>query len=866
MKNAWDEIRSAIDAGAGAAVADLITALDEEQRRAVARELPGHLAAVRAEWQRRQADWEAGQHARWAELDREAERLGVHMQAVPGAAAALAWTVPSPWTAPLRLAGAGTLPGAAAAVSWLGKRDFEPDWEHDPIDETSLIAQAVAARPVAWQQDVAVRLALRLRATRPEADRQVRLVLTLLRASGAEPPEHDPLTLAWVVAAAPSDLAGDPLLDSMVPRLFESEGVGRLLRGSTEWPAALGALAVAGRVKRETLLDGCRTRFLRGGQAADQRFFVRLHDLLGPSQEEAAPHLRDYLAMLPAAPANVAELALKQVRRAGPVEPGPAGEAAEGLIFRTEGKLVQAGLAWLDRLLKDSGGDLDAYAPALAAALLCESAGARERAVQLAVKHAGRFTPLGAELLREAVETLPAHQGAALASIFGGEVAAEPEAEPFVRVPLPAVPEPAPFPPLVREPEELARFWPSYDNWRRSELWLDGFVRMAALDRDRLAAALAPATTQRPRTAGAHWALNLATALVGPDSHPPYAMTSGGAGELMPSARQAEVYDALEAGLLPPYLLSTPTRATGLIDADALVERVAGYEQAGVTALPQDLRQASLRAGGAVGAETAERAARLTSPAGRQVARWLIDRPTAPEVTLIWTSHENDPRIDFRVGSGPEYRELIGELLAPRLREEPCEPALAVFAGHRELAAARWVYALESTWPLGTPTLAHLELLVCADGPAGPATALLLAHFLQAGPHGGAVPSLLRLAATGALPGVEVGTQLAALLKRRAKAPVEAVEALRAAAEQGAHREVWQVLTGLLTAYLPGPGERATTVHTRLVSFAADAAGWAGARGEVPVIAALAARTTSSELVRQARRLHTYLTTPYVEE
>ncbi|MBB5779263.1 hypothetical protein [Nonomuraea jabiensis] len=67
-------------------------------------------------------------------------------------------------------------------------------------------------------------------------------------------------------------------------------------------------------------------------------------------------------------------------------------------------------------------------------------------------------------------------------------------------------------------------------------------------------------------------------------------------------------------------------------------------------------------------------------------------------------------------------------------------------------------------------------------------------------------------------------------------------------------------MTGLLPVYLPGPGERATTAHTRMVGLAADVAEWADARGELAAVAEPAGRPRDSELVRQARRLHTRLT------
>ncbi len=887
MMNAWDEVRAAIDAEDGDAVATLVAGFDTEQRRQVARELPGFLPIARQAGQDRDRERDQERQARWAELHDRAERMGRSVYSLDEAQNVLGTVrVRGRWIEPMRVAGAGVISGAAAAATWLNRRDFERDWEPPEADDVALVVRAVATRPAAWQQEFAVRLSLRLRDTRPLADRRVRLALELLRRTGAEPPKHDPLTLAWIAATSTEDLAGDPLLDAMVPRLFEAEGVGRLLRDDRAWPAALVTLAGEGRIGREALLGGCRTRFLCGGQAADQRFFVRLHDMLEPAAEEVAPHADDYLALLPSAPANVGELALRQVRRLGPMPPARAGEAVEGLLFRAEGKLVRAGLAWLDRLMKDPAGDLDAYAPALAAAMLCASGEARERAVKLAVRHAARFGPLGAETIRDAVALLPARQGAELAAVFGGAAAAGPEAVRFVPSQLGSVPEPPRMPPPVRDPGTLARLRLSEFDWLSSELWLDGFVRLAdhrraGQERARLVTALAPLAAGcgddryrwRPWWHTADWAAAMARELAEPGAERSAgvggratvaervpAMAHGPAEKIMPLARYAEVYQAQVEGRLPPYLLSTPTRLNGLLDPDVLVERLEGYERDGVEALPLDLRQALLRLGRTVTEEVASRAAGLTGTAGRKVARWLTDRPAEPRVVLRWTTHQGDTRITSEFVSGAEYQEVLGDLLIPRFHDESCERLLAVLAGHRDLAAARAAWTLRSYWPLNKPSLQDLDLLVTADGPAGPGLALLLAHHLMEGPDGGAVPPLLRLAATGALPGEELGRQLADLLRRSESGPADAVAALRTAAEQGAHREVWQVMRGLLPACLPGPGERATTAHTRLMTFAAEVASWADARGELAVVAEFAGRTRGSELVRQARFLHERLT------
>ncbi|GAA3098717.1 DUF6493 family protein [Streptosporangium carneum] len=895
MSAAWEAVREAVDAGDAAAVATLVAGFDDGERREVARELPGHLPLARRLGEEkdrlREAERERVRQERLAEQRREAARRGWSEDSVWDNWHYDTWEeqVEERWIEPMRVAGAGTITGAAAVVSWLNRRDLRRWWEPVEVDDVPLILQAVAARPAKWQGDLAVRLALRLRGLRPTVDRPTRLALELLRRTGVEPPAHDPLTVAWIAAvSSPGSLGEDPLLEVMLPRLFEAEGVGRALRDDREWPSALSALARKGRIGREALLDGCLSRFLRGGPAPDMRFFVRLHEALDPTAEEVDTRRRDYLRLLPAAPANVADLALKQVRRLDSVDAEEAGEAVEGLLFRAESRLVLAGLAWLDRLARDQREDLDGYAPALAVALVSESADARARAVRLVVKHAGRFTPPGAEVIVDVVPLLPAVPGSRLAAAFGGEpVAAEPEPqpEPFVPLPLPPAPTPNLMPPPVLTVHELLRSRMSKSQWRSVEDWLDGFVRLVAQERDALTAALAPIAAQfRDEHYWSapwdlrEWVVAMARELadpgaesraVAPDPYGPRRTVQERVPEpgrrehsrRLPLLRFAEVYQALMDGRLPPYLLATPTHENGRLDAEKLVERLEGYERAGVEALPVDLEQALLRLPRAVPAEVAERAAGLTGEAGRTAARWMTTARPEPRITLRREVDDQEVRLVPEAVGGPTGVTLLDDILAAPRTEEGCDALLGVLPAHREVVAANTVQMLlVHMTSYRKPSPEDLATLACAEGPGGEGVALILAYHLRRGATSGVVTPFLKLAASGGLPGRETGRQLAALLRHHGDSPAEALAVLRTAARRGAHREVWQVMAGLLPAYLPESGERATTAHTRLVEFAADVAEWAQARGELPEIARLAERRRASDLVRHARRLHGLLT------
>ena len=276
----------------------------------------------------------------------------------------------------LLLTGVGVITGPAAAVTWMTGRDVNRRWAGDP--NVAQVCRVAATRPREWRRDVAVRLAQRVR--RP-ADRIAPLAVALLRESGAVPPDHDPLVAAWL--AAPS-MADDPLTPVLLPRVFDADGAGRALRDERLEPRPTRWLAAAAReLPREQVLDGCVSRFLRGGEAQDLRFFVRLHLLLDPTPAESAPRLRDYLRLLPSAPGTVAELAAGQVRGAMPLDHADLVEAVDALTFREEAKLAATGLRWLDQAIRATPEAAADFVTALTTAYAHKSFDVRNRAAEL---------------------------------------------------------------------------------------------------------------------------------------------------------------------------------------------------------------------------------------------------------------------------------------------------------------------------------------------------------------------------------------------------------------------------------------------------------------------------------------------------
>lgn len=800
----------------------------------------------------------------------------------------------------LQVVGAAVLGGAAAVASWLYRRDFAPRWAGS--DDVDLILAVLADRPAAWRADLARRLVLRMRAA---DDRGMRLALELLRETGIEPPRHDPLVAGWVRRPAPPDLGDDPLLDHLLPRLFEAEGVGRELQWETQpdggWLGALLELVEAGRVKREMLLDGCIRRFLLGGTATNLRFFVHLHEALDPSPAEVAAHARDYLSLLPASPGTVAELAMKRLRAWDGLTAEDLAEAWESLLFRPERKLVRAGLSWLDHSVRRTPALADVIAAPLARAFAADSVELQEKAVELAVAHVGEMSEEGRALIREAIELLPAQLGHRAAAAFGGGTVAEAEAV-FVPPPLPAAPARAhDFEAPIESVGELAGLmtedWMRI--WQEWERLLAGVVTFVGRDRASVVAALRPHLLswcdpellawqyrQESWETASRWLMGVAHSVAGT------APVQGAWRRLMPKAglpaphllllhRAAEVLRAVEEDALPPLLLATPTHSTGHVAAAELVRRMEVIEAAGAKPLAADFQQALLRLPPTPDPEAAERAARLTSAAGRILAGWIY-----PEVTveLEWTcgnkggdhdwhdrSHDHDVRLVPKATATSTGLPLVDLVLGVPPSSVPpywgegrdYEWWPSMLPSHREVAAAYLMPHLLWHWWNATSVVRDL---VRAEGPPGAMFSVALARLLGDPQMPESVDILLEAAARDELPTAEIGRQVGLLLASGEVRMIDMVTALDAAARRGAHAQVWKITAAALPFLLPAPGRRPHSGLAKFVALTRAAAEWCGARGEIPEIRDMAARKGNSGLLREIRQLHDRLTGDTGEE
>ncbi|MFB9631926.1 DUF7824 domain-containing protein [Nonomuraea helvata] len=852
----WSGTRKLIEARQADRLAEELKALDDEGRKEIAARLPALLKELRGRFDQ----WDDGL------VD---------------------------YAPVLRVAGAATFGGAAAVASWLYRRDFAPRWA-GPDNDVDLVLAVLSGRPAAWRADLAERLVLRMRTA---DDRGMDLALALLRETGIEPPPHDPLVAGWL-SRPPSGLGDDPLLDHLLPRLFEAEGAGRVLQWEREphagWLGALLRLAREGRVRRQALIEGCLRRFVRGGSAIDLRFFVRLHEALEVSPAEAAPHARDYLCLLPSSPGPVAEVAMKCLRACDDLAADDLAEAWDALLFRPERKFVRAGLSWLDRSVRHRPALAGAVAAPLARAFAADSTELQEKAVELALAHAGGMSEEGRATVREAIELLPPHLGRRAVKVFSGGTVAEAGLV-FVPPPLPAAPERVhDLAPPIESAEEIARLMGQWArSWDESERLLAGFVALVSRERKGAAAALRPSLPDRDRFSweyrqdswdqADHWLQGAVRSLTGT------APTQQAWRRLMPRGglaaphrlllhRTAEILRAVEEGTLPPLLLATPTHSTGHVAAAELVRRLEVIEAAGTKPLAADFQQALLRLPRIWDPEAAERAGRLTSAAGRILAEWTCPAAAAE---LAWTCTSWDCTHKGGEHDWHAHGNSHGVRLVPTATAVPTGLPLvdlmlsspsygsdaanlewwpSMLPSHREVAAAHLMpYVLRRYYgetPVGPE---QARALARAEGPAGAAFAVVLARVLGDPKMPESVDVLLEVAARDELPAAEIGRQAGLLAVSGEARLIDLVAALDAAARRGAHAHVWRIAAAALPELLPPPGGRPRHGLAGFVTLAITAAEWCGARGEIPEVRDMAARKGNSGLLREVRRLHDLL-------
>ncbi|MFJ1970296.1 DUF6493 family protein [Streptomyces sp. NPDC087903] len=819
----------------------------------------------------------------------------------------------------LHAAGAACQTGAAAVASWLAAADMR--WSQA---SPGLLIHLLGDRETDWLVDVTHRLA-----QRPESARvPYELLAGLVRLSGGPVPTTQAYVHGWVEHIGGGwelgntvldRLRKDPHLAPLVAAAFETEDIGGRWawtygEGPDSWAEALARLTDEGALDRGATVDACVARLLRGGSAADQRSFLGVLKSLALTRDEERERIADWLALASDGMSVVAAHAqsvLGALALDGDLAPSRLTEMSGAVLFRTEKKLVRAQLVLLGKALARDPSAAAELLPAAAQAFGHEDSDVQDRALKLVERHAKKADtgPLREELAVASEQLIPVLRARAARTLGVPAASWTPDYEEV----LPPPPQPvrlAPAPETAAElGEEVGALLASGGGVTEFERTLDGLVRHTYRDKGALLEALAPVVSQR-------WWDPSGPERILPsqdyfsNGHRGIGSTEDGIDLLLATLRggllTATLHSAVQQGARThecvhsalsrafdarlwevayrirtdplPFLLSTPTWSTGLLEPDELVARLDTYRRLRVRVSPADFAQALLRvrrADRSVAAAAAEDAAALGTAEGTRLAAWLTsDGPTLPTDRR----RTSGARILVECGELPELQENFPEEFRPLGRpvsvfkerwychhwtQDIRQHWPALLPERRELVAVRMlrdISALAVEDSRGAAAV--LPLLAEAGGAAGEAVHLCLAYGLGARhPEDrlAAVDALLVLAARGQLDPARLGADLGQLVRRGAVKPLRLAESTRTAAATGANATIWGVLRHALPVLLADLATEGAVASGRglgeLVGVAAECAERSGARGEIPHLAQAADRRGSSRLVTQARRL-----------
>ncbi|MFE6622790.1 DUF6493 family protein [Streptomyces sp. NPDC057740] len=819
----------------------------------------------------------------------------------------------------LHAAGAACQTGAAGVASWLAASDMRW-WPASP----GVLIDLLGDRAPGWLGDVVHRLA-----ERPVSSRvPYELMAGLVRLSGCPVPTTEAYVHGWVEHIGHVWQHGDTVLDRLrkdphlgrlAAALFETNDIGGRLawtatEGPDSWTEALARLTVEGALDRRATVDACLARLLRGGPAADHRVFLRMLKSFALTREEEREHLADWLALASEAASVVAAHAqsvLASLALDGELTARQLAELSGAVLFRTEKKLVRAQLVLLGKVIARDASTADELLPAVAQAFGHEDSDVQERALKLVERHVRKAgtAEVREELATAAGQLIPTLRARAAQSLGASPVAAEPVTYEEV---LPPAPEPvrlAPAPDSATElAEEIGALLATDGDVATFERALDGLVRHAYRDRDMLMEALEPVVAGRwwnqrdPRHGfgaddhftGNHGLFNAAHGLelllatlrgnllttTLDKARRRWTVTTDCGHSPLARAFETRIWEvAYRIRTEPlPFLLSTPTWGTGLLEPDELVARLDEYRRLGARVSDADFAQALLRVrrgDRAVAEAAARRAAELGTPEGTRLSAWLVSgapavpafrRRTAQDRILVESAEVPELQGDFPSGFRP-----LGRPASVYRDRWHCyhwsdgmrQHWLALLPEQREVVAVRMLRDFSSVAVNDSRgDAAVLPLLAESGGEAGEAVHLAVAYGLGARhPEDrlAAVDALLVLAARGQLDAARIGADLGQLARLGTVKPSRLVESMRTAVATGANATIWGMLRHTLPALLADLASEGSAAPARgladLLAVAAECAERTGAREEIPHLARTADRRGSSRLVTQARRL-----------
>ncbi|MDA3647361.1 DUF6493 family protein [Saccharopolyspora indica] len=794
------------------------------------------------------------------------------------------------YSAPLAVVGAAVLP-MSALVPWLSRnsldRPMRPDHRrllrHYGTPALDHVLTVLRRRGVPWLPELADKLAQRLR---PGGSPPTDLWRLITEIAGETLPDSDGYVFWWPLGIR--NHVAEPRFLALVPRLFEMPH--ELWEGAGTWPRLLVKLAADGVLDRSMLLDGVLAALQLGVKRDGAETLITVHDELAPGLDEVAARTQDYIALLPDSYSTVAALAQRELKRldgAGRLTTDALLDGSRAVFFRKEKKLVRAQLAWLGKVV----GTRPEVLPAFVDALHHDAPDVQERALTRLLDHAGR---LDAQTCADiAAVELPPDLRERAAEVFG---TAEPEP-----LPVPVAAGRREMPPPITSVDELmaifARSLPPEDPMV-AERALAATVEFAFTDRAALRAAF---TALHP---GNPW---YEPGLPDWDSmrvHAPWeggeflavvrAATGdcqGGLTSPIPSAIPGEQEWAkrlerrVKHSRLPmlrlheisiglahaprPFLMSTPTEGSGLIDPEALAERLERAAELGFEPWPHDLALALLRL--PRDAAIADRV-RGSGAAGAEVAKWLDDgglghpeirRAVVPVRIGPWAADYEDRTrvvVTFPDAAGPLRESFDSAATGTYSSADLARTAAPEFLpDHRDISAAHQAALFDDG---ARDIAAVLSALVDAHGPIGDGMNTVLALALnarEAADRACAVDAVITLTGREELQAADVGRALADLATRGEVVLGRVAQSVRDVLRAGLAGPAWELIAPLIERKLPSDGERPAPGLADLLALGVEVVGRTGSAEPVPGLPEAAARSGSSRFAKEARRLRALL-------
>jgi hypothetical protein len=813
------------------------------------------------------------------------------------------------------------LPSAARVAAVLGRREMR-QWHVIPTAEFLTIARS---RELPWVGDLGVRLAHRIRPDELLLSAEWDFMVALLDEGKSDPPATEGVVREWLTQVHHGRPGGllrrlraSRFLDVLLPAVFEIDGVGAHIPAAgwdgKSWdplpalPGAIVRLTAEGRLDRASILAATVDRLARGDRPAALRPFALLHEGLAPTVPEMTPYTGSYAHMLSTAPPPIATLAQRALRAVDPPLRTLLDTSAEVLV-RTEKTLVKAQLTWLDKAVARHPDQAAAIVETVSVAFASPVLDVQDRALTVVARHlpAAQPSPETAARLAEAAAALTGDMRPRAATLLsasaapGFALAAAASGGPGTAA-LSALPPDrmsAPIGTAAELAEEVVAVLrdPSGVRWERI---LSALVSLPA---DGLAETLGP-VLHRYEAFGERWGRvpALAEAIRARAGLPPdhairqrlveavdrtctgmdRSLITTPADILM--LRVAEL--AVRLGRGPaPVLLATPTHVTGSVDAGVLVDRLVRFEAAGGTPWPLDLQQALLRVPRSTDASVLARARALTSPSGRQLARWLTTGGLPDPVSTRFEQRRRDPDgnvvvrrvvVNLESGRADDDHLLLVDAVVDLTRgpnpyhqgrfPDTAEILAMVLPHHREVTAAWALPGIAALADQDARDAGLLPMLADRSGPIGPAMVLAVAYGLGArhtSDRVAAVDAFLTLAASASADGAEsfpaaVGVALGDLCADGTVKLNRITGALADAHHGGATGAVWRLLAAALPPLL------VTTPRglPDLLELATHAATALDVRADLPHLADLARRSGGSRLLREAQRLQAALTRP----